>query len=191
LKDGLRTPSKKFLIQTLNGFRWGGVQVTLALSGTQNALRNCNLLLRAHDEQPVGRYRIKSSAHLFTKGTNLKKSTNIAVAPTTNAKTCKARLGVIAPNKIAAIKGARATLLFPYGTPIFSPQTLHVAGTAGPKNALRSFEMPGLLQCGHVYIEFLFERANEWRLSAAKPAVYKRHCGVSWVQKSSEFSNKS
>jgi hypothetical protein len=49
------------------------------------------------------------------------------------------------------MKGETASMLLPYGTPIFPPQTLHVAGTAGPKKALRIVEMPSLLQCGQVY----------------------------------------
>ena len=71
-------------------------------------------------------------------------------------------------------------MLLPYGTPIFLPQTLHAAGTAGPKKALRSIEIPGLLQCGQMYTGSPLVTANVGAQREQNATRWKEGLGITF-----------
>ena len=83
--------------------------------------------------------------------------------PTITSSTLTAR-GSIKLAAIKAIPKGKTAIMEVYGTPTFFPHALHVAGTAGPRNNLRTFDIPGSPQCGHSYIFLLPVLASNLRL---------------------------
>jgi hypothetical protein len=94
----------------------------------------------------------------------------MVMVPTINAPACGNSEGRNAETTTAAKNGDAAIRLRPQGTPTFLPQTLQVAGMAGPRWERRSHEMPGCPQCGHAYkwiSRGLTARANRRRADGA------------------------
>ena len=72
--------------------------------------------------------------------------TNITIIPIIHMEAESAAFLVNGAIMIAIIKGNKAIILLPRGTPILRPHVTQVAGMAGPKNARRNSEIPGLPQ---------------------------------------------